>query len=178
MAGVISRSGGRREGAGRKRAARNQKDPRHSARPALDYRNPVHVILHTCSDVPRLRQRRVYEALRGLLFLFLVQPDLRVIHISLQRNHIHMIVEARDKDALSRGMRAFAGGAARAINKALERRGKVFQFRYNAKQIKTREYARNAIAYVLNNWRKHKASWSSPTTRSMTTRAPSRSRVG
>jgi hypothetical protein len=44
---------------------------------------------------------------------------------------------------------------ARAINAAFGRKGKVFKFRYKAKQIRTREYARNVIAYVLNNWRRH-----------------------
>ena len=33
---------------------------------------------------------------------------------------------------------------------------RVIKFRYKAKQIRSREYARNAIAYVLNNWRRHR----------------------
>ena len=45
---------------------------------------------------------------------------------------------------------------ARALNAGFERAGKVFAFRYKAKQIKDAMYARNVIAYVLNNWRKHR----------------------
>jgi hypothetical protein len=52
-------------------------------------------------------------------------------------------------------MASFAIRTARAINAAFGRKGKVFKFRYKAKQIRTREYARNVIAYVLNNWRRH-----------------------
>jgi len=53
-------------------------------------------------------------------------------------------------------MQSFAIRAARAINAASGRIGKVFAFRYSAKQIKTAGYARNAISYVLNNWRRHR----------------------
>ena len=53
-------------------------------------------------------------------------------------------------------MQSFAIRAARAINAAWGRSGKVFGFRYHASQIRTERYARNAIAYVLNNWRRHR----------------------
>jgi REP element-mobilizing transposase RayT len=83
--------------------------------------------------------------------------DFRVIHLSIQKNHIHLIVEAAHKDALRRGMQRFAIRAARALNVHFKRAGKVFAFRYLAKQIKSADYARNALSYVLNNWRKHRA---------------------
>ncbi len=75
---------------------------------------------------------------------------------SIQRNHIHLIVEAADKLALRRGMQRFAIRSARALNVAFGEVGKVFAFRYKAKQIKTHDYARNVLAYVLNNWRRHR----------------------
>ena len=53
-------------------------------------------------------------------------------------------------------MQSFAINAAKAINRAWGRGGKVFAFRYGANPIKTRRYARNAISYVLNNWRRHR----------------------
>jgi hypothetical protein len=34
-------------------------------------------------------------------------------------------------------------------------RGKVFEQRYHAVQIRTARQARNTLAYVLNNWRRH-----------------------
>ena len=97
----------------------------------------------------------MYDAIRSVLFHFLAHPDMRVVHISIQQTHLHLIVEATDKAALSRGMKSFATRSARAINAASKRKGKVFKFRYHAKQIRTERYARNAIAYVLNNFRRH-----------------------
>ena len=36
------------------------------------------------------------------------------------------------------------------------RRGKVFEDRFHAEIIETPRQARHALAYVLNNWRKHR----------------------
>ena len=160
MAGVLSsenkKRGGFRYGAGRKKSKELRFDPSHARRPELSFEHPVHVILRTDWRVPRLRQRRGYEAIRRVLLHCLGGDGFRVIHLSIQKNHIHLIVEAADKDALRRGMQRFAIRAARALNAAFEREGKVFPFRYTAKQIKSARYARNTISYVLNNWRRHR----------------------
>jgi REP element-mobilizing transposase RayT len=153
--------GGVRRGAGRKRSRARLLDPKHSTRPSLDYRHPVHVMLRTRQGVPKLRQRRVYHALRWVLLALLGDESFRVVHISIQRNHLHLIVEARNEEALSRGMQRFAIRAARGINAACDRVGKVFKFRYCAKQIRDRRYARNVLAYVLNNFRRHQEDYTS-----------------
>lgn len=155
-AGAKKKHGGWRPNAGRKRSRELRYDPSHAKRPELSFKHPVHVMLRTSWRVPRLRQRKGYHAIRRVLLFCLGGDDFRVVHISIQKNHIHLIVEAANKDALRRGMQRFAIRAARAINAAFDREGKVFAFRYHAKQIKTARYARNAISYVLNNWRRHR----------------------
>jgi REP element-mobilizing transposase RayT len=147
--------GGKRPNAGRKKRKEFRFDPSHAARPELSFKHPVHVMLRALPSVPRLRQRYGYEAIRAALLHFVEGEDFRVVHISIQRNHLHLIVEAANKKALRKGMQRFAIRAARALNAAFDREGKVFAFRYQAKQIKDASYARNVIAYVLNNWRKH-----------------------
>jgi REP element-mobilizing transposase RayT len=156
MAGEISTRkqgklprGGKRPNAGRKRSRELRYDPSHAARPELSFKNPVHTMLRTLPSVPRLRQRAAYEAIRATLVHFLDGEDFRVVHVSIQANHLHLIVEAANKRALHRGMQRLAIRAARALNAAFEQTGKVFAFRYQAKQIKSASYARNAIAYVL-----------------------------
>lgn len=98
----------------------------------------------------------MYQAIRRTLIRYLGRMDFRIVHISIQHNHLHLVTEANDKRALSRGMQSFAINAARAINAAWGRAGKVFEFRYHATQIKTDRYARNVLSYVLNNWRRHR----------------------
>jgi REP element-mobilizing transposase RayT len=147
-----SHRGGRRNGAGRPRKP-HQHDAPHRKRPSLSPLHPVHVVLRTTAWTPRLRCGAVYRVLRRVLARYLARTDFRVIHISLQRNHLHLLVEATDQRALTRGMQSFAINAARAIQRGP---GKVFAYRYHATQIKTARQARNTLAYVLNNWRRHR----------------------
>ena len=147
--------GGRRIGAGRKKV--DPKAPSHAARAELSAKDGVHVTLRCTKGVPRLRQDCMYRAIRGVLRRYLNNDLFRIVHISIQKNHLHFIIEAANKAALSRGMQSLAINLARAINRAWGRGGgKVFAYRYGAKQIKTKSYARNALAYVLNNWRRHR----------------------
>lgn len=147
--------GGWRPNAGRKKRKEFRFDPSHAKRPELSFKHPVHVMLRALPSVPRLRQRAAYEAIRAALLHFVEGADFRVVHVSIQRNHLHLIVEAASKQALRRGMQRFAIRSARALNDGFGRAGKVFAFRYQAKQIKNADYARNILAYVLNNWRRH-----------------------
>jgi REP element-mobilizing transposase RayT len=55
----------------------------------------------------------------------------RVIHFSIQPDHLHLVVEATSKQALTRGMQGLASRLARRINRTLRRRGCVFRERYH-----------------------------------------------
>ena len=138
-------------------------DPRHRPRPDVIARHPMHVVLRTNRAVGNLRTRRAYRAVRGALTRCASRSDYRVVHISIQANHVHLLVEADDKRALTRGMQGFAISAAKRLNRELRRRrGEVFPFRYHATAIATPAQARNALAYILNNWRHHRADWRAP----------------
>ena len=147
--------GGMRTKAGRKKSG-TRRDPLHRVRPELARHDPVHVVLRTNRAVGRLRRGSIYAAIRRALRRSLGKADFRVVHVSIQHNHLHFLVEADHKDALRLGMQGLAIAAAHAINRARDRSGKVFEFRYHATQITSPAQARNALAYVLNNWRRHR----------------------
>jgi REP element-mobilizing transposase RayT len=146
--------GGFRPGAGRKKKPGNH-DPRHRVRPQHRSYEPVHVVMRVRKDVPRLRKRTVYRAIRGVLARHLGQLGFRVCHLSIQGTHVHYLVEASSKEMLSAGMQRLNNLTARAINRALGRKGSLFAYRYHATPIKNPRQARNTLAYVLNNWRRH-----------------------
>ena len=148
--------GGRRAGAGRKPANGVKAGMPHVARPRLSRNHPVHVTVRVERDVPELRRRNAYQCASWALIRMAARQDFRIVHISIQRTHVHLLVEAENEDALSRGVRAFEISFARRINRALRRKGRVFRDRYHAAQIKTPRQARNAFAYILNNWRRHR----------------------
>ena len=151
---VYCKDGTPRRKPGRKKTGKRRGGP-HRRRPELDARHPVHVTLRARQ---RLSWRRgeAYHVFRRVLAFYLGNPDFRVCHISIQQNHVHLLVEARDRTALSRGMQSFAIRAAYAFHADDGGCGKVFAYRYHAKQIQTARYARHALAYVLNNWRRHR----------------------
>ncbi|MDB4953449.1 MAG: hypothetical protein JWO36_1018 [Myxococcales bacterium] len=150
-----SKWGGARPGAGRKRSGKRHDAP-HRVRPHLAITNPVHVVLRVKKDLPRLRRLDTYTAIRRVLTRCLGKDDFRVVHLSIQGTHIHFLIEATGESALTHGMQSLAIRAARELNKELGRTGKVFEFRYHATQIQTSRHARHALAYVLNNWRRHR----------------------
>jgi REP element-mobilizing transposase RayT len=122
----------------------------------------VHVVLRVVREVGSLRRRRVYHAIRQATLAIAGRDDVRIVHLSLQRTHVHLLVEASDKNALATGMQGFQISAAKHINAALSRdrlgprrRGTVFPDRYHATVITSPRQAHHALKYVLNNWRKH-----------------------
>ena len=116
----------------------------------------MHVVLRTLKGVPRLRQDAMFHAIRHALELTMNRGGtFRVVHSSIQHNHLHLIVEAGMRDVMIKGMQALAISAARGINRACGRTGKVFAYRYHATPITSRRQMRHTLAYVLNNWRRH-----------------------
>jgi len=149
------RHGGARPGAGRKKTGKCRDAP-HRSRPALSSKHAVHVTLRIIRKIS-LRDLDLYHLFRRVLERYYGRDDFRIIHISIQDSHLHMIVEATDARALSRGMQSFGSSCARRLRLRWGGDGKVFEFRYHAKQITTSAYARHALSYVLNNWRRHRA---------------------
>lgn len=132
----------------------------HKARPELKPHVPVHVVLRIERDIGSLRNGKMFAAVRAATLVASRYPDMRIIHISIQRTHLHLIVEAENRTALSKGMQGFQISAAKHINRALSRngkrrRGRVFTDRYHAEYIDTALGAYRALGYVLNNWKKH-----------------------
>jgi REP element-mobilizing transposase RayT len=79
----------------------------------------------------------------------------RVAHYSLQRDHVHLIVEAECEVALSRGMQGLAVRLAHRINRVLGRRGTFWADRFHSRELETPGEVRRVLVYVLANYRKH-----------------------
>lgn len=153
--------GGKRRGAGRKRAGGRSGVSRR-ARPAMASRYPVLITLRVREDVWNLRTRRSYKVIRRAFVAGCCRDGFRVTQFSIQRNHLHLIVEAQSRTHLSRGMQGLSIRIARALNRQMGRRGKVFADRYHARALKTPREVKNAVAYVANNIRHHTARYGLP----------------
>jgi REP-associated tyrosine transposase len=160
--------GGKRKGAGRPPKGKRAGSP-HKERPFLHARYPVHVTLRVIAEVGNLRRRCAYQAIREATLTTARREDFRIVQLSIQRTHVHLLVEASDKRALARGMQGFQISAARHLNAAISegkpgprRRGVVFPDRYHAEIITSPRQARHALSYVMNNFRKHREDLRAP----------------
>jgi hypothetical protein len=100
-----------------------------------------------------LRDCPVFNAVEAALAAA-SNTSFRVVHFSVQHDHLHLILEASDREALLRGLRGLAIRCSRAINRAAGRRGRVWADRYHTRELRTPREVRAALVYVLNNWRK------------------------
>jgi REP element-mobilizing transposase RayT len=114
----------------------------------------VHATLRVDRRLPSLRKQIIFLALRRALAKTW-REWFRVVQFSVQADHLHLIAEATDRVALSRGMAGLSIRLARTINRVLGRRGNVFSDRYHSRALATPREVRNAWVYVLLNFRKH-----------------------
>jgi REP element-mobilizing transposase RayT len=105
--------------------------------------------------LPTLRESSVRRAIERALAFGNRRAGFRLVHFSLQSNHIHLLVEAGDRRALSRGMQALLVRVSRALNRHWKRRGPVFWDRFHARPLRTPREVRTALVYVLQNARHH-----------------------
>jgi putative transposase len=147
--------GGPREGAGRPTRTRQKGDPLPHYRRLEFKRLPVHVTLRVLRDVANLRTKECFKEIKHAFRLGSDRFGMRLNEFSVQANHLHLIVEANDKESLARGLQGLAIRLAKAINRASGRDGSVFADRYHAHLLKTPSEVRNAIVYVRRNFHKH-----------------------
>jgi len=114
----------------------------------------VHLTLRCVAGLPSLRSMDTFptvvaalRAAQGAAF--------RVLHFSVQDNHVHLLVEANDSASLRKGARSLGIRLARAVNRSCGRRGRVLDDRYHTRPLRTPREVRFALAYVLFNFKKH-----------------------
>jgi len=112
------------------------------------------VTLRACEALPSLRRDDVFAVARTA-FSKTSKGRFRLLHYSVQRDHVHLLVEGDGVGELRRGIQGLAIRVAKAINRAIGRRGKVWWDRYHARPLATPREIRHALVYILQNWKKH-----------------------
>jgi REP element-mobilizing transposase RayT len=102
-----------------------------------------------------LRRQSFVRVLRRSFAAACERGDFRIAQFSVQRDHLHLLVEAECERALGRGMKSISARVARAVNRVFRHSGAVLLGRYHVRALRTPREVRNALAYVLLNARKH-----------------------
>lgn len=148
----------------------------HHPRPSLQEKSALHITLRARASVPNLRSRRRFSAIKAAFVRFCQQKQLgfRLVHFAVLGNHLHLLVEADSKRALSMGMQKLLHSISRRLN-ALSLRehgsrqstkagsysrlkgwlGRIFADRYYAHLLQTPTEMENAVHYVRNNAERH-----------------------
>jgi REP element-mobilizing transposase RayT len=129
---------------------------KHRTRETFRAGCPVHVTLRLAEGRPSLRKRSTYRVLVAAMGGGCERFGMRLVHWSALGNHMHLIVEAADRRALSRGMQGLTVRMARALNRCWGRTGHVFADRFHARVLPSPTEVRSALRYVLQNARHHR----------------------
>jgi hypothetical protein len=113
------------------------------------------VTLRARAGLPSLRLAQTRSALFQAISAARDRFGCRIVHFSIQSNHVHLLCEADDRAALSRGIRGLSIRMARAFNRVHALSGAVWADRYHDRILRTPREVRAVLVYVLGNWRHH-----------------------
>ena len=147
----------RRRRGGRPKKPAAERGVTHAPRPLHSYRHPVHVTVRVAEGVPSLRERKLFRTVRRVLIAAAARfrQMFRIVEYSVQSNHIHLVVEARDRRELSRGMQGFGIRLAKNLNLRLQRSGSILSDRYHARALRSPTETLRALRYVRQNTHLH-----------------------
>jgi REP element-mobilizing transposase RayT len=107
----------------------------------------------------QLRTTRCFRVIRRAFVNGGLRFGFKLVHFSVQGNHIHLIGEAESTLAVSRAIKGLGVRIARGLNSVMGRRGSVLSDRYHMVVVTTPLQAHRTLQYVLNNYRRHAAQW-------------------
>ena len=149
--------GGARKGAGRKK---RKTGTAHATRAKLTRHDPTLVTMKRRPGLGSFRRngvnQRIIAAIKSAH-----KAHFRIVHFSIQSDHLHFVIEADSRDAMVRGMRGLGRRLGHWLNKTWNRTGPVFASRFHERILTSIRQVHNALRYVLNNHRKHEV-YSSP----------------
>jgi len=151
--------GGRRPGAGRPAGTRRSKSIPHTPRPTVSKHRPHHVTVRVARGTWNLRSQRCFAPVCAALSAVRKRAGFRVVQFSVQHDHVHMIVEADDRRAMSEGLRVLLIRVARGLNRTMNTRGHRFADRYHEHVLGTPTEVLNALRYVIGNRVHHLRKW-------------------
>jgi hypothetical protein len=142
--------GGKRIGAGRPKRGAIASEP-HKRRATVHPSLPVHVIARVVTGLA-IHDRDSRRMIELALERSLGRTDFRIVHLSIVKTRLELVIEAEDRHALARGMQGFSVAAARHLNRLRGRTGVVFPDRYRSRPLLTRSAVRAVLSATTHAW--------------------------
>ena len=141
------------KGAGR--PAINDIGIRHIKRPKISRLTTLHLTIKVRSNKADIKSKKILKALHHAIKRARLKK-LRVIHYTLEYNHLHLLIECADHKVLHQGMQALGISLSKAINRLKQLKGSVYKHRYHFRKLGPGRELKNALQYIFNNGKKHK----------------------
>lgn len=138
--------------AGRK--AVHDKGIRHISRPKLQRPSSLHLTIKVRENKADIQNKKILKALHHAIKRARLK-NLKVIHYTLEYNHVHLLVESSDNKILHQGMQALGISLSKAINRIKRLKGGVYKHRYHFRQISSPRELKNVLHYIFHNGIKH-----------------------
>ena len=104
----------------------------HLRRPTVTGTEPVQVTLKLQPGLPSLRTPALKACVEQAIDAGHERFGMRLLNHTLEKDGLSLVVTAPHRRALSRGIQGISVRIARAVNRKLERKGRLFADRYDA----------------------------------------------
>lgn len=140
------------KGAGR--PAIHDRGIRHIARDEIKKPIPLHLTIKIEKTKAGLKNKAMLKLLHHCIKKSRMK-GLRIVHYTLEFDHVHLLVEATNKETTSKGMQSFGIAFSKGINKLKCLKGRVFKTRYHFRKLNSPREIKNVLNYILGNSIKH-----------------------
>ncbi|MGZ3787896.1 MAG: transposase [Bacteriovorax sp.] len=128
---------------------------RHTSRPFLKKPSSLHLTVKIKKNKAGIKNKSILILLKRAI-LNTRRQGLKVIHYSLEYDHVHLLIEAENNHVLGKGMQAFGVTLSKAINRMRKLKGGVYKHRYHFRKISGARELKNVMNYIFTNGLKHK----------------------
>jgi REP element-mobilizing transposase RayT len=127
----------------------------HRKREKLPAKTPIHATIKIRSNIVQtLRNKIVFKKISKAILRARVQ-GLRIIHFTVQKDHLHLLIETHNNKELAKGMQALGISLAKSLKNLTKVKGPIYKERYHLHILKTVQEIKNVKAYILGNAHKH-----------------------
>jgi REP element-mobilizing transposase RayT len=130
---------------------------RHTERPIFTSPSSLHLTVKILRAKANLKNKMILSILKRSI-MNARKMGLRVIHYSLEYDHVHLLIEAENNFILGKGMQAFGVTFSKALNRLRKIKGSVYKHRYHFRKIVGARQLKNVMNYIFSNGLKHKTS--------------------
>ena len=126
---------------------------RHCRRAEINRPRPLHLTIKL--NKAQIQNKTILKHLKYAISRGRLQ-GLRIIHFSLEHDHVHLYAESDSNVILTKSMKALGVSFAKRLNNFFKSRGQVYKTRFHLRILRSASEVKNVINYILKNGIKHK----------------------